>query len=270
VPGQSIQSLGDRISNATVGQAQYTLGPRASINFSGTYGLAHFFKSGFLNSRNISLRFGYDYLINAKDTITFAVSSGFFGYSTGGSNFSSHTASAAYRRLLTGRLSVIVEGGPQLSHFTSPLTGASNRYSWAARSVLRYFHGRNDLDVTYAHHITEGSGLLLGASTDSLRGQFGRILTRKWSATLHGDFSHNTSLKQTLGVGVDRHFTAWGGGVQMQRTLGRRATLDFRYSVTRQTSNTSICALNIPCGSIALRQQIGAGINWASRPYAID
>ena len=270
VPGQSIQSVGNRVSNAVVGQGQYTIGPRSSLNFSGTYSLVHFFDSGFLNSRSIGLRFGYDYLMNARNTITFALSSSDFGYSTGISSFSNHSATAAYRRTLTGRLSVIIQGGPQISHFSSPLTGSSNRYSWMLRSVVRYVKTRNDLNLIYLHHITEGSGLLVGASSDALLAQVGRTLTRRWSGSLIADFSHNSSLRQTTGATLGRHFTTWRGGIEMQRTLGSRTSIQFRYTASRQTANVSICALNIPCGSIALRQQIGMGINWASRPYSID
>ena len=82
MPGQSILTgIGRRISNTAVGQIQYMLSPRASMTFSGSHGLLRFLDSGFINSNNYRFSSGYDYKLNAADSIgvTYSLSMMRFG-----------------------------------------------------------------------------------------------------------------------------------------------------------------------------------------------
>lgn len=270
VPGQSIQTLGDRISNALVGQAQYTFGPRSSVNLSGTYGLLHFFESGLVNSRDLSFHFGYDYLISPKNTFTVAYTHTQLSFSAGRPGFSNQSVVVAYRRYITGKMSLILEGGPQFSHFNSSLSGPTTRLSLLVRSVLRYQSIRNGVDITYQHRVTAGSGLLVGADTDLVNAMFMRVLSRNWTAATSALFSHNSSLSQTTGANLNVHFNTWRGDLTAHRKLGQSLDLEIRYDISRQTSNVTSCINNISCGAVHLRHQIGLGLIWNSRPYSID
>jgi len=270
VPGQSIQTLGNRISNAFVGQAQYTFGPRSSVNFSGTYGLVHFFDTGLLNSRDLALRLGYDYTISAKQTFTVAYSRNQIFFSPGIPGFSSDSVLVGYRRTISGRMSLIVESGPQFSHFQGGVSGSSTRVAYHVRGVLRYRTLRNTIELSYQHRLSEGSGVLVGAQTDLVSASIARIVSRNWTATTSANFNHNSSLNQTTGAVTNFHFNSWNGNISASRRLGQSTNIQFQYNVSRQTSNVSGCINNIPCGSVSLNQQIGLGLVWNSRPYSID
>ena len=270
LPGQSIQSLGNRINNVIVGQVQYTIGPRSSFNFSSNYGLVHFFTLGLLNSRSLGMRVGYDYLLDARQTFTLAYVNDFFSYSSALPGFSTHSAVAAYKRFLTGRLSFLVEGGPQISRFKNPISGNATSLSWRLRSQLRHLTARNSMEFDYLHHITAGSGVLIGANSDMLRTDYSRILSRNWTAGILGSFSRNSGLRQTSGINTNRHSNSWTAGTTIHRLLGERANIDLTYHISRQTANFSVCPGNIPCGSVSLRHQVGVGMTWSSRPYLID
>ena len=270
LPGQNVQGTGSRIREAVVGQGQYSFGPRSSANFSGTYGLLHFLDNGFLSSRTLGLRAGYDYELNPRQTISVNTNYNSVGYSSTQPGFFSQSFQVAYRRTITGRLSMLAEGGPQITHFATALKGPSNRLSWTMRSSLRYMTTRNSLELAYAHRLTEGSGLLVGADTDTLDIRFSRLISRSWTSSLVGQFNRNNSLTQTTSAKINNHFNSWLGGVTFQRLLGRQTNLQLSYTLSRQTSNTSVCAGSVPCGAVSLRQQIGLGLSWSSRPYSID
>jgi hypothetical protein len=262
--------LGKRINNVVVGQAQYVIGPRSSVNISGSYGQVHFFNLGFLNSRILGMRVGYDYRMDARQTVTLAYVNDFLSYSSAIPGFATHSALAAYKRFLTGRLSLLAEGGPQISHFKNPLSGNANSLSWRFRAQLRRLSGRNSLDANYLHHITAGSGVLIGANTDHAQIDFSRTLSRSLTGTLLGSFSHNSVLRQTSTASTGHYFNSWTAGAVVHRLLGERAHIDLSYHISRQTSNFSLCPTSAPCGSVSLRHQIGAGVMWQSRPYLID
>ena len=57
-------------------------------------------------------------------------------------------------------------------------------------------------------------------------------------------------------------FDAIYGGVQLQRTLGRTASVYVNYNVQRQTSGIG-CAL---CSADLMRHVIGVGFDWHMRP----
>ena len=270
LPGQSFQSLGKRINNVIVGQVQYTVGPRSSFNLSGNYGLVHFFTVGLLNSRSVGMRVGYDYLIDARQTFTLSYVNDFFNYSSAIPGFSTHSAVVAYKRFLTGRLSFLMEGGPQISRFQNPVSGNATSLSWRLRSQLRRLTARNSLELEYSHHITAGSGVLIGANSDILRTDFSRTLSRNWTGGLLGSFNRNSGLRQTSGGNSSRHSNSWTAGTMIHRLVGERANIDLNYHISRQTANFSVCPGNVPCGSVSLRHQVGVGMTWSSRPYLID
>jgi hypothetical protein len=270
VPGQSIQTGGNRISNTIVGQAQYTFGPRSSVHLSGSYGLLHFFDAGFVNPRNMALRSGYDYLITTRQTFTVSYSRSQAYFSSGLPGFSTDSVTVGYRRELPGRMSLTGESGPQFSHFQPGTGGSTTRISYFVRGSFRYKSSRNNLELSYQHRLTEGSGVLLGAQSDLVGARLARLLSRNWTGTVVANFNRNDRLNQNTGAVTNFHFNSWNGGIVVSRTLGLSTQLQFHYDIARQTANFSTCVNNIACGNVYLHQQIGMGLVWNSRPYSID
>lgn len=279
LPGQSIQSNNvSRLVSSSVVQLQYTLGARSSLDGTLSVGFVHFPDNNLLNSRQIAPRIGYNRAITAKDTIVLGYSAAIFNFSGASSGFTSHTVRIGYRRIVTGRLSATVEGGPAISTFGAPagmtaVPGGATRISWAIRTNLEYLMRRGSLRVDYGHRLTEGSGLLLGADSDRVDFFYLRDLTRIWNGGLSGTFAHNHGLTQTLGttaMNIATQFNTWNVGVNVSRPIGRHSRLEFRYYVSRQTSNTNVCASGLTCGAVALGQNISVAFNWTTRPINLE
>lgn len=270
VPGQFIQAQSDRLTNAVLGQAQYTFGPRSAVNFSSYYGQVHFFDPAFVNSRSVGLRFGYDYTISQKQTLTVAYSFNRVFYPIGKPGLFGNSVLVGYRRTITGKLALTLEGGPQFSRFQSALTTGGTRLSYLTRAIFRYLTPRNAIDLTYQHRLTEGSGVSIGAQSDIVNALFNRIVSRNWTAAISSGFTHNRSLNQATGAVTNLQFNSWNGNFTASRRLSQNTSLEFHYSLARQTSNISTCIKTTVCGSVFLNQQIGMGLTWNSRPYSID
>jgi hypothetical protein len=279
IPGQFIQTGNiSRLVSSSVAQVLYTVGPRSSLDGTVILGFIDSPSSSLLNSRNITARFGYNRALSGKDTVVIGYSVSFFAFGGGNSGFKSHTFRFGYRRLITGRLLATAEGGPVISTFSAPtgmttVPGGSPHVSWGLRSGLDYAIQRGSLNFTYGHRLNAGSGLLLGANADTFTLSASRDLSRLWTASLNGGFARSTSLSQTSGMTPSSSqavFNNWIAGAGLSRPIGRYSHLQLRYSISRQTSNVTMCANNLACGSVALRQVVGVVFNWSTRPIAIQ
>ncbi len=273
VPGQSLIGGGARLSSSTVAQGQYMIGPRSSFSVAGSFSLLHFLGPGFIDSHGESIQVGYDFNPGPRDTLTFGYSGSFFQVNAGQVHNGNHQIQLGYRRRISGRLSFVTGGGPVVNHFSNPVNGSGNRISWGLRSSLQYLTAEGTLAVLYSHRITEGSGLLLGADSDEVSLNYARNLSRVWNVLFDGGYAHNQSLQQTTPGLSSFHFNGWRGGVSVHRPVGRNSSLYVQYTLNRQTSNATLCGTSVTlvsCGTVALRQTIGLGFDWSTRPYAID
>src|SRR2546427_2408097 len=131
-PGQ-FGSLGQqpRIINSAVVDMTESLTPRASFTLAGGYGLVHFMGSNpasFINSRQSSAQAGYNYQLNRKDQLALAYGFQDFHYPTvAGSSFMTHMTHVLYGHRISGRMSLLLGGGPQLTMINSPLLGSTRR-----------------------------------------------------------------------------------------------------------------------------------------------
>ncbi|MBI1737743.1 MAG: hypothetical protein HYR58_00660 [Acidobacteria bacterium] len=271
MPGQSIlTATGRRISNTALGQFQYTLSPRASMTASGAYGLLRFLDSGFIDSDNYQFSAGYDYKLNAADTIGVIYSVSMMRFAGINRSADFHHIQLAYGRRLTGRLAMRLSGGPQIGNFTNPVAGSRNRASWILRSSLIYNIRNTNLGLNYSHSTTSGSGVLVGSDADRADGSISRQLTRMWSGGLVFGFAHNRTIQQLNTSALERTVNTWHAGFNLQRPLSRKANLTFTYNVTGQSANNPTGCTGLACGRLPLRHQIALGISWGFGPYAID
>jgi hypothetical protein len=271
LPGQSILSgTGRRISNAALGQLQYMISPRSSVTFNGAYGMLHFLDSGFVDSNNYRFSTGYNYKLNAADTIGvfYAVNLMRFSGVTQSANF--HNVQLAYGRRLTGRLAMRISGGPQFGQFTNPVAGSTSRISWTAQSSLLYNLRNTTLGLNYSHSASSGSGVLVGSDADRVDGTIGRQLTRMWNGGLVFGYAHNKSIQQLNTSAFSRNVNTWHAGFNLQRPLSRQANLTFTYNLTGQSANNPTGCVGLACGRLPLRHQFALGISWGFGPYLID
>lgn len=271
VPGQSILTgIGRRISNTAVAQIQYMVSPRASMTISGSHGMLRFLDGGFITSNNYRFSSGYDYKLNAADSIGVNYSSSMMRFSGINRSGNFHNVHLAYGRRLTGRLAMRLSGGPQFGTFTNPVAGSGHRTSWGLSSSLLYRFRNSNLSLDYLHRATSGSGVLVGADSDNFNGSLSRQLTRMWSGGLSFGFAHNNSIRQLNTAATTRTVNTWHAGLNLHRPLGRNAQLFLNYTASGQRATNPVGCTGVVCGRLPIRHHFGLGITWGFGPYAID
>jgi hypothetical protein len=272
-----------RMTNVAVADLVESLNPRSSVTLAGAYGLVHFINSGFINSRQISAQAGYNYQINRKDQI--AVVYGFqdFRYpSTVGTHFNSHLVSVLYGHRISGRMDLILGGGPQLTQIhtcVSPLSGipcvpvSNSRLSGAGRATLRYRFPKTSLGLSYDHYNTTGSGLFVGATSDVARFDATRPLGRVWSGTANIGFSHNRRVASNplvSPVNNARTFDYLYAGGAVHRQLGRQFSLFIGYQFNNLAFDSTFCGTATSCSRMSQRHVGLIGLDWHPRPIRLD
>ncbi len=263
-PNQTILTArARRISNVFVGQVQYKFNPRSSFTAAGSYGVLHFLDTGFINNNSATFRTGYDYALNAHDTL--AVIYGFTRFRFEGidSGANNHVLYFAYGRRITGRLALRFSAGPQVNTFRNLLLGSGTQVSWSMGSTLLYQLLRTSFYLSYLRGMSGGSGVLMGAQSDWVEGVANRQLSRKWSGSLAFGYAHNTSLLQLAAASRDFTFNSWHARADLSRALGRSARLSFTYGLHRQSSDSSACVGSTTCGRVFLRHRFGLGFDWS-------
>jgi hypothetical protein len=274
-PGQ-FGSLGQqpRIINSAVVDMTESLTPRSSVTLAGGYGLVHFTGSnpgGLINSRQVSAQAGYDYQLNRKDQIALIYGFQDFHYPTvAGSSFLSHMTHVLYGHRISGRMSLLLGGGPQLTMINSPVFGSARRLSVSGRASLRYRFPRASVGVSYDRLNTNGSGFFLGASSDVLRFQVSRSLSRLWDVNGNVGYSRNSHLLPAVtGVVAQTYNYIYAGGAA-HRQLGRYFGLFFSYQFNDLAFDKSFCTTSGPCGNSSQRHVASVGVDWHPRPIRLD
>jgi len=285
-PGQ-FASLGQqpRISNVALADISESFNPRSSVTLAGSYGLVHFTNSalGFINSRQVSAQAGYNYQLNRKDQIGLVYGYQDFRYpSSVGSSFNTNLVNVMYGHRISGRMDLVLSGGPQLTHIRTcislipgiPCVPVSNsRLSGSGRASLRYRFPKTSVGLYYDHYNSNGSGFFVGATSDVARLDATRPLGRVWSGTANIGFTHNNRLvANPLGIGVSAQSYEYlyaGGGVRRQ--LGRNFGLSISYQFNDLAFDSSACGpARLPCNRISQRHVATVGLDWHPRPIRLD
>jgi hypothetical protein len=267
-PGQGIISpLASRFSNTAFAEVSYAASQRSAWTFSGSYGILHFTSSGFLNTADYGASVGYNYLITTKDTIGFSYQFDATRFSPALASINNHTISINYGHFISKQLSFQAGAGPQLNDFV-PVIGPSLglHLQWSANAGLSYLHGRTTTSVSYAHGVTGGAGILIGANTDAVSAGVSRPLGRYSAISGSFGYSRNTSLTQfgQAGSSYDSEYASVG----FSKGLGPQASIIANYSLIHQTTNSGPCAA-VLCGPQLTRNQIFVGFSWNMRPIPL-
>lgn len=269
LPNQSITATNSpRVSNTILAEFQKTLGRRSAMTFSGSYGILRFLEDGFIDGNTISFRAGYNYTPTARDTIGFLYGGNLFRFNGTAQENLSHTIHISYGRQITGRLSLQMGAGPQVTMFDTILGTRESRVSWSMNNTLRYRLARTGLSLSYIHGVTGGSGVFLGAQTDDVNASISYQLSRVWRARLGVGYAHNESLRELSTGTTARRFNTWRGDMELSRPVGRYARMYLRYGVERQTSTTTCTTGNCPL--FGTRQLFGLGFTFRFREIELE
>lgn len=265
-PSQSILTgRARRISNAVVGEVDYSISRRSSFTASGSYGLLHFLDDGFIDNHSTIFRSGYNYALNSRDTVGVVYTFTRFSFGQQSATFQNQAIQLAYGRRITGRLALELFAGPQINTFQNVSTNPGAQVSWSAGAFVRYQMARSGVALSYIHGTSGGSGVFAGAERDQVEAYANRKLSQRLAATAHFGYARNRALRELLPIIVNSRivnsrFDSWYGGAGLSRPLGRRASIFFTYDLQRQTSDTSSCITGT-CGTSYLRHQFALGFN---------
>jgi hypothetical protein len=218
--------LASRILNVTLADVEESLTPKSRVTAAGGYAFTHFFETAsatgtpFLGVKQISAQAGYDRLVSAHTQVALMYGYQGFDYSVSGMGFHSQIVQGMYGYRISGRMDVLIAGGPQLTYINSqsavcsdptlpanvvcqlfggtliPITNHTTKLSGAGQLHLRYRFPRTSFDLSYQRYLTSGSGLLAGAQSDIARLSMSRPLTRVWTMVADIGYSRNSRLQQ--------------------------------------------------------------------------
>jgi hypothetical protein len=285
--GQSILTArGQRAANTSIGQADLLISPRSTLTFAGGYSFLHFFDNNLLNSGDIIFQAGYSQQFGPENALGAIYR--FNGYRYGGvsQSINDNTVYLSYGRRLTGRLALRLAAGPELAYFQTPITGVAsgdgaptsgtsattNRtlVTYSVSTSLAYSLARTSLGLGFDRGVSDGSGVLAGAITDTVRASVGRQLSRTFSGKVNFGYSRNNGLAivtASTPANGTQIYDYWFGGVSVAHPFGRTADCFLSYQTQYQTSNSSFC-IGPTCQTSVVRQIISMGFNWRAHPTA--
>jgi hypothetical protein len=262
-----------RLTNTTVVDIQESLTPRSAITLAGGYGLLHFTSdaSGLIDSRQVFGQAGYNYSISRRSTIA-----AMYGYRNqqfprqGSGRVETHLLHLMYGYQLSGRMSLQLRAGPQVTDFsnTTNVTGSGHKISASGAASLNYRFSRASMSLAYDHFTSSGSGFFSGATTDAARLNASRQMGRKWTLSADLGYSHSRRLQKASGGADTASYDTGFAGARASRILGRTVDGFLFYRFNELAFSNSVCvAGSSSCGRITNRMIVGIGFDW--HPHAI-
>jgi hypothetical protein len=256
-----------RYRNSILGQVEYSFSRRSALTLSGSYGLLQFTGTGYFNSTMMNAQAGYDYLLDPSDSIAILGNYGRINYtgtvsSTNGSGTSvvDYVGALAYGRKITGRLAFQVSAGPQ-DILWSTTAGNFQLIFASVNTALSYQRRRSGVSFTYVRGLNGGSGVYLGATSNTFTGSAHYQLTRYWTGSVNGGYAINDSLP-TAGAAATQ-FDNWFAGANLGRPVGTHLGINFNFGAAEQNSPAS-CPV-VSCGGTGLQETFGVSLNWHLR-----
>jgi hypothetical protein len=270
IPNQSLFLNGaGRLSNAVIGQEEYALSHRSSITLVGSYGILKFVDAGFANGDSVSTQAGYNYQLSRRDEFSIAYQFNRFGYFDIPTALKSHGALFSYSRKLTGRMNFQINGGPQIQIFEEPGTSSKTLLDWTLYSGLNYELGRTSLNGSYNRSQTGGSGLFVGAETQTISFGISRKLSRAWDASVGSGYSINQTFAQTSTNGVSTNFDTLFASAGVSRHFVRYGSLSVSYSFAHESNLAGLCPATICTTGSSNMHSISIGYTWGLRPVVL-
>ena len=314
--GSSLGNLGlvPRVLNVSLADITQNLSPRSAITLAGGYAFMHFYGSSgtgpsFIGSSQTSAQFGYNRTLTSHTQIALVYGYQGFDFSVLGSAFHSHVIQGMYGRRISGRMDLLIGGGPQITlidtqsakcsvsivtlHYCTifggtliPTTTKDTKLGVAAQGRLRYKFPKTSLDLEFQRFETSGSGLFAGAQSNILSLTASRPLSRTVSGFVDVGYSTNStvqplSLQQLDACGnpqaANGACPANGAnsynyaffGGGLQRPLGRNFHAYISYQFNELAFDHSFCGTGA-CNRISNQNMVTFGLDWTPRPIRID
>jgi hypothetical protein len=314
--GSSLGNLGlvPRILNVSVADISQNLSPRSAITVAGGYSFMHFYGTNltgtsFIGSSQTSAQFGYNRTLTSHTQMALVYGYQGFDFSVLGTAFHSHVIQGMYGHRISGRMDLLIGGGPQITVINTqtakcsesivapfycqlfggtliPTTTKDTKLGVAAQGRLRYKFPKTSLDLEFQRFETSGSGLFAGAQSNILSITASRPLSRTLNGFVDVGYSTN-SMVQPLSVA---QLVACGNpqtaqtacpandansynyaffGGGLQRAFGRNFHGYVSYQFNQLTFDHSFCGTGA-CNRISSQNVATFGLDWTPRPIRID
>ncbi len=273
-------AIGDnpRLANTAIADVVQAITPRSAITVAGGFANAHFFDSNcsipgdlcLLNSDQVTAQGGYSHLINRHDQIGVIYAFQLFQFPeiTGGQIYV-NIVNVRYSHTITGRLSLILSGGPQYIELEQG--GYYKQWSPSAKAQLRYKWGHASVVGTYEKFVSSGSGFFAGANTQLGRLGYKRPLGRTWDFYADLTYSHNKKIEVVdVGATGANTYNEGSAGVVFRKHFGRTYEFFSSYRFSDLDFNAAPGIVGIAGNGKISRQQIGTiGVEWHPAPTRI-
>jgi hypothetical protein len=284
--GGILSEAGNRYSNDVIGSVERQISHNTSISGNGSYSILSFLNNNGAtnneaNANEATAAYNYGDVtgtvavnrrIDARSSTSLGVSYSAYNYTQVGNgyvppDFEAKSINLSYQRILSHALSMSVSAGPQWVSSSNSLLIPSS-LNVAISASLSYSRALTNASVFYTHGVNGGSGVLPGATADSISASLSHPYGHNWVASANFSYSHTVGLAQltTGGSTVPTHEaydTVYGGG-QVTRRINAHFSAFASYTVQDQTSNYSspIFSQNALNGT---SQTLGIGITFTPR-----
>ncbi len=261
-----LTSNANRIGDTALGEFDYALSRHATLTFAGSYELLHYLTAGYVNSHYEDGRVGYSFQVDRRNSVGLTYDYNYTGFDGISSAVASQTVAVAYGLKLSGRLSFQVSGGPQFI-YTQNTGSGSNQWSWSVASALIYQRRRTTYNLSYSHGLTNGSGVFLGALSDTVQGSITTVVHRVWTPSITGGYSssNNLEIDSTLSTFYGNYY----GTVALDRIWGRTLHTTASYGIQQQTTNSAACPV-ASCTPTGIRQVFTITLGWHPLPVNLQ
>jgi hypothetical protein len=268
-PTQSIfTTLGSRYSNSGTAQIAYYLSARSQVTVSGSYGILRFIDPGNIESNDTILSLGYDYQVSRRDTLGLLYRYTDFRYLENPQAIEDQVAQVAYGHKITGRASIQLFVGPEITNFRIPLNGETQHISVAGGGNFTYAISHTNVNLIYNHSVSGGSGAFTGATTDTITGGLNRRINRMYDGNISFGYARNRSLQNQSVVSLGQPIVnSWFAGAGVDRPFGRTATASLAYTAFIESS-TQGCQVG-SCTSY-LQHEISLSFQWHAHPVVME
>ena len=315
--GSSLGNLGlvPRVLNVSLADVSQNLSSRSTITMAGGYAFMHFYGSNgtgrsFIGSSQISVQFGYNRTLTSHTQMALIYGYQSFDFSILGSAFHSHVIQGMYGHRISGRMDLLIGGGPQLTVIDTlsakcsesivkpyyctvfggtliPTTTKDTKLGVAAQGRLRYRFPKTSLDLEFQRFETSGSGLFAGAQSNILSLSVSHQLSRTLTGIIDVGYSTNSmvqplTVQQLIACGNPQ--AAKGAcpandansynyaffGGGLQRPFGRNFHGYVSYQFNELRFDQSFCATGGACNRTSSQNVVTLGLDWTPRPIRID
>lgn len=271
-PGLGIlTTYGPRVSNSASGTVSRTLTGRLSVQASGVYALQRFIgdnSNQAINSDDYGGSVGLNYQITARDAFGASYNYSRFSYLNSPYQFSVQGASFTYSRQWSQRLTTSVFAGPQISSSSTNAALSGTYTTVAAGASATYASRATAYALSYSRGVNNGSGVILGAESDSVSLAAHRQFGRTWATSGAVSYSRSSALPILTAYGFTSDSLAFSG--QATRGFGRYFSGYASYTLEHQSlggSGAGYAAANAFSG---VYQIVGLGVTYSPRNLLLN